>query len=99
MDGQQHMGIRAPGKPRGSVGHGWATAATALPSSALVSAASSPRLACLLLAFSTVEGERGASPSQLLLAPAEGCGVERGLSALSVDFAHSLASSRIFISL
>lgn len=45
MDGQQHMGIRAPGKPRGSVGHGWATAATALPSSTLVSAASSPRLA------------------------------------------------------
>lgn len=102
MDGQQHMGIRAPGKPpwqhhppRGDLGRATAgnhTSALRCRLSCL------PCLSCLLLAFTTAEGNQASSCSSGPGPSAVLC-FGKGLLALSVDFAHSLASSWIFISL
>lgn len=102
MDGQQHMGIRAPGKPpgqhhppMGGLGH----PTTGKHTSALCHRPSClPCLTCLLPAFHTTEGNQ-ASPCSSSPGPSAVLCFGKGLLALSIDFAHFLASSWIFISL
>ena len=102
MDGQQHMGIRAPGKPPGErrppMGDLGRTTAGNHTSALRRRLSCLPCLACLLPAFNTAEGNQASSRSSGPGPYAVLCFGE-GLLALSVDFAHSLASSWIFISL
>lgn len=102
MDGQQHMGIRAPGKPPGECHPpmGDLSRATAGNRTSTLRRCLSclPCLACLLPAFNTAEGNQASSRSSGPGPSAMLC-FGKGLWALSVDFAHSLASSWIFISL
>jgi hypothetical protein len=109
MDGQQHMGIRAPGK---TLFMWWSLmfnsksvpptpTSTGKPASS--SAVISSCLPCLACVYASKIPQRGcqdlsALKSSLFLSPLEP-GFLKGLLALSVDFAHFLASSWIFISL
>lgn len=102
MDGQQHMGIRAPGKPPGErhppLGDLGGAAAGNRTSALCRCLRCLPRLACLPPAFNSTEGNQ-APPRSSSPGPSAVLCFGTGLLALSVDFAHSLASSWIFISL
>lgn len=109
MDGQQHMGIRAPGKTLfmwlllvvNSESYHPSSAQVNPPHPLLLSQAAC--LACHLCVCDTAEGKPGSlRPEDLTVSQPSGTCVFfffKGLLALSVDFAHFLASSWIFISL